>query len=1023
MLQLLMCAPLGAQVGGGGEGGGGEGGAPTAFVFFECDRVCVRFTGVPNVTNYWRFGDGTTANTPSSNFVFIDHCYKDANFYTMKWEHRTSLSDPWVAYEFPADNQAIYIGDGCGSVRKVSSLILTGLLPPNAINGVKIYSFGDLEADVNYQFNSCTFYVLPGSVVRVTNKQKLVLSGGTMQPHLLLNFACPQALWNGIEVFDGSELVTDGVSITQALFGISPIRVNKDSGFPKLNISSTIFHQNFIGIRGTQGRFNLLTFSGNTFSGAAIPNHISVKFCSGGTLPSDVSYNNWSYAGIYVDQTSLLTMPSAASGNNFTTLPAGIVCKGTNAIIRGCSFSNIVLEHLQTNLPFSEHGTAIIYVSSQNSPVLSVRGGSMENCDRGILADVSGPQPTIGISDVAMDLGEYGIEVRIKSGASGSYTNLKDNIITCSGSAGPLVYPGTTTGIKVNNTNSGSSTMLIDNNTVSVNHPLSDGFGIHVLNINPPAQSQSANSITANTVSLTHGREGILVENTVNASIGDNVINMPGEPVIGSGIHLINGTNAQIACNTITGSANGSDNNPKFGIWSESSENLQLTENTIDYFPYSVQLMGYHNTNCLIGGNDFTAIPAGQSNPNGKGRGLTYSNAITGPQNKTGNVWHGDFVHGALNFNANIFPYCHSRYIVSPIANVGPGTPNPVAVLNIDQNCNGWFEYENAAESAPGCDGTSAQRNGGANEADLLLASEGSAPLAAGWRWSGDMGLYRKFSEHPEWLAENTVLQNFVQSRSNSAVGKMYAVRNALANIPPELSGQYGSLKLAILEELSEDLSTVGFNSEALLEALSQLEQNEVSARQQAIEEWETTVNGLKNANATVNCNTQPCLNEQWLYGVYAETHLLRNRDMTESEAGQLRLLAATCAADGGPAVYLARSWHYLRTGERLTDPCANLLTNGIEERASVKSDLPINMSVQPNPAHTTALVIVPSSANGTRLQLTDLYSRLVYEVQLQEMEQVVSIPTASIPSGLYLIRLLDKSGKVTDRTKMVISH
>lgn len=138
----------------------GEEEGPTAIVTIECDRVRVDFNSGTTEAYQWRFGDGSPDEIAQSTI----HYYKDANFYTMRWGYRTVLNTPFSFHPFPLE--AIFIGDGCCTNRQISKLV-PKVLPSGQLDNSTIYVFGNLEADAPYQFNGCTFNVLPGSVVRV----------------------------------------------------------------------------------------------------------------------------------------------------------------------------------------------------------------------------------------------------------------------------------------------------------------------------------------------------------------------------------------------------------------------------------------------------------------------------------------------------------------------------------------------------------------------------------------------------------------------------------------------------------------------------------------------------------------------------------------------------------------------------------------------------------------------------------------------------------------------------------------
>lgn len=642
----------------------------------------------------------------------------------------------------------------------------------------------------------------------------------------------------------------------------------------------------------------------------------------------------------------------------------------------------------------------------------------MMTCDRGILAKVTHAQAIVSLSEITISFAQNGIE--LESTAPAMYCAIHHNTITCNRyEVDGLRHRDASTGIEIRNTSIGAS-MLVDNNTVQMNIVQAFSSLDFLASINPTAiivvdvieQSAQSCSISSNDITIVAGVEGIRVENVQNTQIVDNnPISLSTYNSIISdliiGIVAVNCLDATISCNVIGGSSI-----KELGINTQRCPNLSINDNILDALN-GVTMTGAHSTSCSIGGNDFRATPSDPAVPDGRGWGLLYNNALTGPQYKTGNTWEGDYLWGAF-YNRHEFSPCLSQHTVTPPSNVGDYGPlNPVFIFMPD-TCTSWFLYDTGTEGSAGCGGgtTVGRSAAGGNEADALLTSGGFAQLGAGWRWATEAAVYQKFAEHPEWAANMPSVQQFMQAQSETATGKMYGVRQVLAG----LRGEDASLNSS--ERLNMIQSATNLDAETIQNILPE----PLSVEQK--QESEMAIAAVKSANTAVSCTNQPCLNEQWLYNLYATVALEKSRDMTLSEAAQLRHLALTCASAGGTAVYMARSWHYIRTGERINDSCTSTKpSNGIEERSTQRSEPTESLYLSPNPAGTQVMVSIPLTSKAVQLQMVDLYGRIAHQMPVALEESSVTMPVAHLSSGLYQVRLLDGSGKITAFSRVVIAH
>lgn len=855
-----------------------------------------------------------------------------------------------------------------------------------------------------------------------------------MQPHIPPN--CERALWNGLEPTQNTELVTSGgLSIDHALYGIRPVSVPHSLG-PLLRISNTTFNKNFIGICGTGGHFGIGLFDNNTFNGGPIPNY-AVKFCSGGALPGGIPYLNWSYAGVYANGNlrGSWWMPDGSTGNTFNTLPVGVYVVDCDASINGCTFNNILLSHLDTGMAPDMHGTAVIAKINASDRIFQTDLLTVNTADRGILAEIKRDNAIVDINRSVMTGVQNGIEVK-NSGSNFECAVGHSNIICNRYLSSGLRHKATATGIDITNTGISRSLRINQNRPVDmVFQPAqvseANPIGINVVNVSPPISRGLRGQIFDNVVIIRSGAEGIRVENAVSLDVRSNDVFLTlvgNEDLNIQGIHFVGGSDNTAGCNNVVG---GNFSNT-LGLWSEGSENLRSIENRFDRTLVGESFLGYHNTSCVVSGNTFVAQPFDTLRLDGIGSGLFYNNAITGHQFMAGNTWVGDYGLGAqFSASASGISHCLSQYTVSPVANVGDSTLNPAVTNFVDFSCDAWFNIQTGDEGGPNCL-SGADAESGADPADALLASGLLGQLPAGMAWDGEMGLYSKFLEHPEWMGNQPAVQAFMLSRTGQASAQMNGVRAALASALVPTGGgwsqrqQLAYEKEILLQELAlawagGDTALIGAKNADLalleaalndLEALSTLESS-------------TAANALMTANAAINCTAQPCLNERWLYQVYAAVAVQKSRAMTESEAEQLRLLALACPIDAGGSVYLARSWHYLCTGERLANPCSSPFPEEAMDRTGqgLSKTPEARMAVWPNPSTGVTTVALPVLTGGGRLYVVDALGRVVQASAVAADATTFDLSLEHLPVGMYLLRLDDAFGHRVSQTKVLLNR
>lgn len=384
------------------------------------------------------------------------------------------------------------------------------------------------------------------------------------------------------------------------------------------------------------------------------------------------------------------------------------------------------------------------------------------------------------------------------------------------------------------------------------------------------------------------------------------------------------------------------------------------------------------------------------------------------------------------------YTYCDSRYHVSPGANVNNAV-NPIGVSNVE-NCGTWFTTLETQEDDYTCGGTT----GGSgtlskNEADLNLAGGGTSSLSPGYKWTSEMGLIRKFTENPALATGDAIINSFLQAQQGQPVEVMYGVRNGIngleATISPALLGNIHNTSaqldateasmLALLGSMDSDPNA--FASFTALSAQAEgLEQSLQSYLTSALGNMATGAAAVSNTNNNISATILPCTAERYINGLYLETQFTAPRALSASELEAVRQIGLYCPGEAGSIVYLARAWYYLQTGEMVSTDCGSFAPplEGGERNIDQQPVHTEDWVLMPNPADGSVTVNFPANAEDGILMLTDLWGRLLLQHKVSDWEGLTSltIPTAELANGIYLVTIKDKSGRLQVK-RLTITH
>jgi hypothetical protein len=1020
-----------------------------------CDKVTAGLTGNDTwLTHHWDFGDGTPIVSGGPSLFQVFHDYSgDINPFASPLPVVRHSQDGANWCEIPLSQILPYIiiGTGCGSQRTVSTLVAANKLPSTELIGKTLLIYGDLEVDIPYKFVGCSIFVMPGGKISVTSGGALTLIGNTMLDAIYnSNDANCQKLWNGIEVFSGGSLTTNGASIRNAYFAISPVNPGNNNPLPKLSLRSTTFQRNFIGIYATQGSFALSLFLNNTMTGSGnIPTY-PASSCSSLAQINGVPYSQRTYCGIYFDGSAggSLLLAGQSTGNLFQNMQAGIVAINGTTRITGCRFVNI---NYLTGAPAAHQGTSVTFIDNIGGKRLNFVGlgkedplATINNCERGVYALTSKPATEAYISACRMVEVQNGVDME-ETGAG----NLTKGWVTNCYIGCTKYLPNIkkrSTGIELKDPNIAYSNFQINGNDIDMDQPeaftpfvnpeiLPTGISVTAMH-NQASSNGMLLNITLNQVNLIAGINGITTENIVNANkSGNGIVKTKESSDIYRCISVVGGLDNGITCNITTNFPQGGQVGIPIGILCESTLNAHVSQNSAKEMATCLQFRADNATDCVISYNDVE-----NSDPNIiLGTGIFYFDACTGPQYLRGNDWLGDFALGAAYENGpNGFTYCDSRYHVSLGANVNNAV-NPVNEGPL-LSCGTWFTTQEIQEDDYTCGGTTG--GGGTlskNEADLNLAGGGTSSLSPGYKWTSEMGLIRKFTENPVLATGDAIINGFLQAQQGQPVEAMYGVRNSINGLEAAIStALLGNIQntsaqldateaamLTLLGSIDSDPNVLA-SFTALSAQAGGLEQSLQSYLISALGSMATGAAAVSNTNNNISATILPGTAERYINGLYLETQFTAPRALSTSELEAERQIGLYCPGEAGSIVYLARAWYYLQTGEMVYTDCGSFAPplEGGERNIDQQPVHTEDWVLMPNPADGSVTVNFPANAEDGILMLTDLWGRLLLQRKVSDLEGLTSltIPTEELTNGIYLVSVKEKSGRSLVK-RLTITH
>ncbi|HEX8514777.1 MAG TPA: T9SS type A sorting domain-containing protein [Bacteroidia bacterium] len=829
------------------------------------------------------------------------------------------------------------------------------------ITGQTIGLNGTLTLDQNLILQGCELRMGYMAKINVAaGKTLTITNNGSNKTHI---YACSE-MWDGIydTTSTSAVVINNGSTIEDAVNAV----YSKNNGL--VNIYSSATYGNVFFNKNLRS----LTVLSSTGTYAGYIRATTIKCADGltGGNPTNTS-GKLRYPNTTVRSSTAITLTnvnditignSAVSGdlNTIDNQDFGIVSTNSSIKVYNNNFTNIT--STMAGRSDCNAGTAICATAAGNSRTLSAGGTSsatqantFTNCSVGINAYNGMNCNIISNAFTTVNTGIY------VWNNSYRYATITDNVINSS-LTGISCYNnvGTNISMTANEIDAGTQVRAI---------------GITVNEVVSGATYQASGNIIENV------RHGVIGNGISNSSFDNNNVSIKHTSSASyycSGIGLTNST----ACSVIDNFVQGQNSNDYWvnGIFIDNSTSNEVTCNESHTLGAGMFFGGVQTPNTYIARNLMDnnywglVLNYGEVGPQ-----KTMSGATTLPND---NRWTNSFTSGCyvLSYNSN---GALSPFYVRPTL----VTYNPAVVSG--NNCvtsgtaitftttSGTNPYECASDgerlSQPGANPNTAYREMEIPvDYDHLvrIAKDSIVPFAyeESTREMLRQGLYQFLMADSTAMANEPILESFVNDKSEGNVGTLDLIQNTLA----DSAGREAS-SLTDLLTLNNSI----------------VPENDVQA------------------------------NSQWIYANVMES-LTAGNEYSESQLNDMRLMAAKCPYSDGYAVYQARAIlsHYDTTEFR--NECENIYFGS--ERAMSAPEAISDFRLFPNPNNGTMNFEYSMNENSEGIfEIFDLSGKLVTAISLSagEEKQIV-IDENQLNSGIYFYKV-KINGELKTSNKLVI--
>ena len=913
------------------------------------------------------------------------------------------------------ESGSIIIGSGVG-VETVSEAISLGLLDPAPSPTSQtqyVCVKGDLSVDLNYNFYNLQVNMYTGASITVESYIELRMGGDTEL------FGC-SVMWNSVIVESFATLKLRGVTIRDGEVAVDA------KALSNLFINGNSFISNYIAISASSKNNNAVSFvnllspvQGNSFSTAF------------GAYLKSPHAGELAYAGIQLQNIAGFTVGvkgSTTGGGFFSRIKNGIIAHNSNFAINGANlspllFTNIIYDPL---LPDDVGNGILMYNSSA-----VVKGCGFYNTIQGIFAFNSSIDAA---NNVFPDRDATGIYVRE---AKNKKITISGNEMECWGvGIGARILENTSLTINGNEIN------MIEES----DYDEYDGFtGIFLEECHFNAHAPS--SIYQNNILLSDCANGIILGSSTGVSVTGNpnisfesIADFDTEPVSMAGIWTRGGGGHQIIENHITGlgpSVLVPNNNNTFApfcsilAW-RNTGNLYCC-NTISDTQYGIRFEGTNFQTNLKATSIGDHVYGLNFDPDG----------VISEQDGADNAWLGDYdLLGA--WHENITDPTYVEMSTFKVETLGlPETPDYPDDILPDPTVVQWFTT-NGADPIECCE-TPGIVNGPPDRLDLAIAADtvdsGTLYSETG-QWLLKRGLFAKLDANPSMLQSYSSMATFYNNNVNTTVGKFHQMQKniaQLAGLPTSETGQY-----------LENVDSIQFKmwalveNDSLLDIASTYDSTMLLANQQTIlsemASWENENDSLEviilayqaglaqqyiTQNAAISATEIYETNEKTVNDIYLNTVAQNNFSLTTQQIAELDSIVWQCPDMGGEVVLRARVLYSLAVDTTFDDrdlctPPTLLQQGGDNHKIAVSYDS--ESILYPNPTDGNFTLYINEGVIVDKVNIVNLSGQVLATHLLEAGQKTPSFSTASIPSGIYIVELLDGGTKILSE-KLVVNH
>ncbi len=838
---------------------------------------------------------------------------------------------------------------------------------------------GEFLVNSNFAFFGCKVKMAPGAKIRTVNGKSLMI----FDSHL---YAC-SSMWVGVEVGEGSYCGAFHSIIEDAQFGI----LTKPTTLIDLYYST--FNRNWVGFKA-EGTFTLNYFTKNVFT------HVGPVL--NGTFSGQVPtpQGTRSFVGMWFEGGGEIDMEptSEAELNRFSTINIGILSKRLLRINKSCYFggisqqgSNGVINGLQTGVGILVQGLfGAVDFDGFYSTV------SFYKCSAGIRAENNA---SCNVEYTQFDrVGKciWGVEPRVIFGTNNLFK------LSLGGSHGMLV-----------NSNNGGLIFSIDK-SIFTQTGNNSNIGIEVTGADVVPSLFLIHE--DNTFNLYGDKTGIKLMNVKGQQIDqiqvvDQIFNLYQQnnqsPTAATFTNCLFGRVQAnyVNSNTTTVQARGL-------LFEETNLTCIRQNHLMEKF---TQAMGFTGTctgsqiNCNNFCGDQTSLLV---------------NGTIDPQDFKGNVFFGDTeaknnspAFGLMKFKVDTENGVDPEFM--------PSTPDPL----------GWFENIDDMGAQLDCAFSCGYPWNPTFPCVIPAMSSLDGAIAAGTAfgtnadpvvvWNANRALYRKLIEDPGSRPAGSNFANFYNTQASTAIGSFAQVEKAIQN----LLSVSASDELA-LTGLLDQLATKSDELEVLMTSLNQLSdpfsnptllaniataQNETSTIGNSIASLQNSII----ANQTAGASAVAAMNNALVASNAFQTYERQVNEiqlawiasglapLSSAQTETLKGIASLCPGVAGRAVYKAAAMLSPCEKEVAEQNWLNCIGLRSEELSGEESATK-TIEVYPNPANQVIYLRLPLSAyeEGT-VVLTNMYGQLVRTTKFEGQQQVLAIPVAELPGGIYAISVV----------------